>query len=296
MSSIPNFKLISFTTKDGLELFGGLVDARNDELSNKSRLAGRGAVAIIHVHGMTDHFFEGNTMSVVKKVAEELGYGFLSFNNRGAELITLINGSFYGTCMEKFEESTYDIEAAITFMKKQGYGKIILSGHSTGCQKTAYYQYKKKNKNVKAIVFLSPADDIGFQKKILGKKFTDSIQHAHKMIEEGLADYPVPESFMTPYFSARRYYNLYSGKTMEAHIFNYAEPLKVIKNLKNPFLAVFAEGEQYAAIPPKEMLKKIAKYAQNRKSKTALIPDGDHSFHGQGKRLAQELRKFLTSL
>lgn len=291
-------EIISFKTRDSLELFGGLQENKKSD------------TVIIHVHGMTDHFFEGNVMTVMSEVAKNLGFGFFSFNNRGAELLTLMNNDFYGTSHEKFEESIFDLDAAIHEMrsprsgKKRKYKKIILSGHSTGCQKIAYYLGKaSKSAVIQAAIFLAPADDINFQKKLLGnKKFNESVQHAKEMIRKGQGKFPVPEKYGSPMFSARRYHDLYSGKSAEGHIFNYAKSLEGEENLQHiakiqiPFLAVFGSDEQYAAIPPEKMLKKIAAVAQNPKSKTAIIPKADHSFHGQEFTLRKVVRKFLTTV
>ena len=278
------WEIISFKTEDGIELFGGLTGSKGSD------------TAIIYIHGMTDNFYEGEKVKALEKLAKKQKKGFLSFNNRGAGLITLIGNGFYGTCMEKFEECLYDIDAAIKFLKQKNYKKFILIGHSTGCQKITYYQSKRKRKDIKALILMAPADDIGFQKKILGKKYEESVKHAGKMIQKGYGDHPVPEKYKTPMFSAKRYYDLYSEKSIEAHIFNYAEPLNEVEKLTIPILAIFGAQEQYAAIPPKKMLEMIARHARNKKSKTVLIAEAEHSFHGKEKDLVQAVKFFLTTL
>lgn len=298
------FEIISFQTKDGLELFGGLQE------NTESPKGGKSDTVIIHIHGMTDHFFEGTVMTAMSETAKSLGVSFLSFNNRGAELVTLINNDFYGTSQEKFEDCIFDINAAISAMKKRGYKKIILSGHSTGCQKIAYYlnKYSKhsekptplsrvKNTLIRAAIFLAPCDDVNFQKKLLGnKKFNESVNYAKGMIEEDHGKFPVPEKYGSPMFSASRYHNFYREKSVEGRIFNYEENLEFVEKIQIPFLAVFCSDEQYAAISPEKMLEKIAKKAKNPKSKTAVLPKGDHSFHGQEFALGKVVKKFLTTL
>lgn len=291
-------EIVSFKTADGLELYGALQENKKSNTAVNDLQERH--TAIIHIHGMTDHFFESNTMTVMGKIAKDINAKFLTFNNRGAELVGTINHQFYGTALEKFEDCIYDIDAAISFMKKRGAKNIVLSGHSTGCQKIAYYYTKntskKDIKNIAALIFLAPADDINVQKKILGKKFGESIRIAKKMISLGSSDMPMPKKFGAPYFSARRYYNLYGGKSIEGHIFNYEENLEPVKKIKIPFLAIFGNEEQYATMDPKKMLQKIQAVAQNKKSQTALIKKADHGFHGQEKELSGEVKKFLTSL
>ena len=98
---------------------------------------------VIHIHGRSGGNFTEEYIKYLVEAYDELGYAFLTFNNRGAGFFTEFlkheNNqvvSFVGGCTnELFKESIYDIEGAINWAKEQGFNEIILSGHSYGCHK-----------------------------------------------------------------------------------------------------------------------------------------------------------------
>lgn len=274
-------ELIQFLTPDNLPLYGGLWLPKKK--TNK---------CVIYMHGMTDFFYEGELMQAVKNAALKNNHGFFSFNNRGAGIITLVKQKFLGTSFEKFENCLKDIDAALKEMKKRGFKNFILSGHSTGCQKITYFQSKKKRKDVKGLILLSPADDLNFHKKVMGKRFKFSIEFTKNLIKTKRGDELVPKNFHTPFFSSARYYNLFREDSIEGNIFNYSKGLPILKHINCPIFTIFGEEEQFAAIPPKQMLQKIEKSAISP-IKTALIKNADHSFHGEEQNVERNISHWL---
>lgn len=279
------WNIFSFQTSDGLELYGGLIKAKKPTKS-----------IVIHIHGMTDEFFDGKLVEAVAMSANAAGHDFFAFNNRGAGVISLNKKRFVGTSLEKFEDSKKDIFAALAALKKLGYRKYILSGHSTGCQKITYYVGLVKKIPITALILLSPADDLNFHKMVLEKNFTKCLKEAEKLTKKNRGDTILGKEFKTAMFSAQRFYHLLKENSVEGNIFNYEKPLTSVQKVSQPILAVFGEEEQYAAIKPEEMLEKLAASFKNKKSQTALVDKADHSFHGREKVVQSLLRKFLTSL
>lgn len=286
------WNIFSFKTSDGLELYGGLVEAAKTKKPTKSKQKS----IVVHIHGMTDEFFDGKVVETVAKAANAAGHDFFAFNNRGAALVTLIKRQFLGTSLERFEDCKKDINGALVALHALGYREFILSGHSTGCQKITYYTTTVKKFPIRALMLLSPADDLNFHKMVLGKNFSKLLKEAEKLTKKNKGDTILAKEFKTPMFSAQRFYHLLKENSIEGNIFNYAKPLTSTTKIPQPILAVFGEEEQYAAIPPDQMLKKIATTFVHKKSKTALVENGDHSFHGEEKALYAILRKFLTTL
>ncbi len=70
------WNLFSFETSDGLELYGGLVKAKKPTKS-----------VVVHIHGMTDQFFEGRLVEAVAAASLTSGHDFFAFNNRGAGVV-----------------------------------------------------------------------------------------------------------------------------------------------------------------------------------------------------------------
>lgn len=279
------WNIFSFKTVDGLKLSGGLIQAKKRTKS-----------VVVHVHGMGDFFCGGELVEAVAKAANAAGHDMFAFNNRGAGLITRIGKGFFGTSLEKFEDCKKDISAALSELKKRGYKKFILSGHSTGCQKITYYAATVKKFPIDSTVLLSPADDLAVQKNLLGKKFAKCLNEAEKLCKKNQGNTILPLEFKTTMWSAQRFYHLFKPKSIEGNIFNYAKPITATSKIHCPILAVFGEQEQYAVMPPDEMLQKISATFVNKKSKTILIPNADHSYHGEENALYRELKKFFTSL
>lgn len=278
------WNIFSIKTADGLKLYGGLIQGKKRTKS-----------VVVHVHGMGDFFCGGLLVEAVAKAANDAGHDMFAFNNRGAGLITRIGKGFFGTSLEKFEDCKKDISAALSELKRRGYNKFILSGHSTGCQKIVYYAANVKKFPIDSLILLSPADDLAIQKNLLGKKFQKCLNDSEKLCKKNKGDMILPREFKTTMWSAQRFYHLFKPKSIEGNIFNYAKPITMTGKIHQPIMAVFGEQEQYAVLPPQEMLQKISKTFIHKKSKTILIPNADHSYHGEEKILYRELKKFFTS-
>lgn len=302
------WNILPFETRDGLTLYGGLIKAKKPPSSKK-----RTSTVVLHIHGMTDYFYEGKLVEAVARAAAATGNDFFACNNRGMGIISLINGRFFGTSHERFEDCIYDIDAAITALQKHGYKHIILTGHSTGCQKIIYWTHhirkngtQKNNirKNIQALVLLSPADDYGYMKKMCGKKFDALRREVAAMMKQNRANEILSDRFKTPKFSVQRFHHLYKEDSIEGNIFCYDKPLTMLSAIMRvqptrrqptlPLLAVFGSDEQFTAIPPAQMLAQIKKAAPA--AHTKLIPDADHSFHGKENHLYRALKNFFTTL
>src|SRR3989344_9460233 len=174
-------QLISFEALDKLQLEGILCK------SPKTK------TCVVHVHGMIDNCTGLGLVDNLMSAAIKNNFSFFTFNNRGMGTITVFQRlkehliyRTIGTSFENFKDSIFDIHAAIKMLQTYGYKNFILSGHSTGCQKIAYYQSRKQSKAVKGLILLAPADDLNCQKKELGKrKFNETLKIARDLVMKG---------------------------------------------------------------------------------------------------------------
>jgi pimeloyl-ACP methyl ester carboxylesterase len=266
---------VRITTKDNLELHGILFEP-NKKIDK----------ALIHIHGWSGNFYENKFIDFIAKEAVDKGFAFLTFNNRGVGFVTdlirrkksKVEYVKIGGSWEKFENCILDIKAAVDFLDKKGYKKIILEGHSLGCQKITYYKYKTEDKRVKALVELAPVDDVGFVKRLHGKKYENSLRIAKEMVKKGLGNKPVPKWMLfTPLLSARRYLDIADSNTMQGRLFDYSGNLKEIKNVNCPVLAIFGSKDDYEI----EAGKKLEILKNNVKNcDTKLIKNANHGFVG----------------
>ncbi|MEK6963644.1 MAG: DUF1749 domain-containing protein [Nanoarchaeota archaeon] len=86
---------------------------------------------------------------------------------------------------ERFEESVYDIDLWIKEARKLGYKKIILMGHSLGCNKVIHYYTKSKHPLLAGIIFASPPDLLALAKlKRYQPNYEEMIQEAKENLKK----------------------------------------------------------------------------------------------------------------
>jgi len=229
--------------------------------------AKKNAPLLVFVHGMGSNFYRSAMKKAFLEAAPPLGLGILSFNNRGAD---------QGTEDEKFQTCLADLDAAAEFARRQGIEKTIFMGHSTGCQKVVFWQARRKHPAVAGLVLLAPADDQAVLQRDLGKRFEKKVEWARKKVAEGKGDAQV--SGLYERVTAARFLSLTDTRHAEASVFRYAGKLTQFQRIKCPILAVFGEEEEFAAIPPAEMLDILHRKTRSRDFMEWLISDTGHSF------------------
>ncbi len=281
-------EIVKFLTEDNIELQGFFVNSQSK-------------LGLLHIPGIAGNFYENSFLDAVGDFAAEMCITFLSMNTRGHDYIndlvkidgvklkTMNNGG----ALEKFEDCVLDIKAGIGFLKKKGCKKIILQGHSSGCQKIAYYQLKTNDKFVSGLILLAPADDMTLVKKILGREYRKTIKIIEKMIKNDKADDFMPKWTVTlPIISAGRVWSLCNPSSIEARLFNYSGKMKEIASINVPVLAVFGNKDVYLTMPAEETLRILKTKAQ--KCDTAVIKDAPHNFRGYEKELVKVLDKWIA--
>ena len=144
-------------TEDDLMLQGTYFD------SNKKD------VCILFIHGQAQSIVGNEFAYKWGKYFSSNGISFLYGHNRGYDFINCMfdkNGNFVynGATFELFEDSLKDIQAWVNKIKELGYQKIVLFGHSFGCNKVLYYLSKYQN-DIDGVIFASAPDMVGITKK-----------------------------------------------------------------------------------------------------------------------------------
>jgi pimeloyl-ACP methyl ester carboxylesterase len=288
-------ELVSFPTKDGLMLHGFLVRPKR-----------RSAKALIHVHGLQGKFYGSSFADALSKEAAEKGINFLSIELRGSYTIVGFRKRkgrkkvwvSAGGGFERFEDSVYDIAAAIRFLRRQGVREIYLEGHSTGCQKITYYQYKKKDRSVKALALSAPADDYNIEKKAFGKDFGGVVARAKVLCKKD-RDIPLPKNriIKNGEFSVGRFLSFADTKFVEARLFNYdSDKLREFGSIRQPVLAIFGSREEHRLKPVREYMRILERDTGSKRFDHLIIKGGDHGFSGHEKETAKAIIKWLGSL
>lgn len=168
-------------------------------------------ICVVFIHGMCQTIIDNYFATVWGNILIENNIGFLYAHNRGHSIendILRKNGSYIrcGCMYEIFEDSMLDIDLAIEKAKDLGYKRIILAGHSYGCNKLIYYYYKRRP-SIISLILASAPDMVGLQ-FFRQKDYKELIKEAKDNIDKGdsaklLSN--LVEDYM--YMSSGTYYN-----------------------------------------------------------------------------------------
>ncbi len=195
-------------TKDGLWLDGLFFEPKRK--TNR---------AVIWLHGISGNFYGGGKrIKTLAEVCTENNFAFISFNTRGAGVMSRYNKKkgkkTIGGGLEKFTESVWDIEAMRRFLQRRGIKKIFLIGHSTGANKSLYYMYKKRDRRITGLGLVGPMNDYAGKKQELGRRYV-SIINKVKFFAKKEPDKLLPYSLSPIPTTAARYLSLYTQSTAE---------------------------------------------------------------------------------
>ena len=171
-------------------------------------------ICVIFIHGMCQTILDNYFATVCGNLLSKNNIGFIYEHNRGHSLendILMKDGTYKrcGCMYEIFEDSILDIDLAITKAKELGYKRIVLMGHSYGCNKVIYYYYKK-HPDILGMVLASAPDVIG-QHLLYQKDYKKLIEEAKENVLNDNGDKllsNIIEDYM--YMSSQTYYNWFS--------------------------------------------------------------------------------------
>ena len=175
-------------------------------------------ICVICIHGMCGTIIDNYFATVWGKMLSKEGIGFIYEHNRGHSIendIRRKDGTYkrQGCMYEIFEDCIYDIDLAIEVAKSRGYKRIILLGHSYGCNKIIYYYYKKKP-DILGIILASAPDMVGSHKAIQKDEIEELLKEAKSNIDNNEPTkllHKMIEDYM--YMSSQTYYNWYNNNS-----------------------------------------------------------------------------------
>ena len=290
MISTPKY----FKAEDGLELFGIL--NLPDNYSTEE--------IIISVHGQASKCTNGREREFSKTFAES-GIPYFCFNNRGSEIYTRLKRkvggrkkSFkYGAMFEKISEAPLDILGAIKFLKKFGFKKFYLLGHSLGCTKILYFynQLVKLNspllKQIKAVILLSPVDIQGYYYAKNPKQAKKSFSLAKKFIKEGKEEELVDSD--SGFKIAAKSFVQYFEQEFNVISYNKESNFKYFNQIACPLFIKFGSVNEMIVDSPEKTVELIKEKVANKNLDVGFILGADHSYSEKEKVLAKQILKFI---
>jgi pimeloyl-ACP methyl ester carboxylesterase len=248
----------------------------------------RAKILFIFVHGLS-----GSLLSRIELAFElaKSGAAVLTFNNRGYGIINHFNrinrqgrrAEIIGQAHEVFTDCVDDLEGAVRFGVKAGYKKIILVGHSTGCNKIAYYLAKKSPAVVKGAVFLGPMSDYASVHQIAPEVVCRrAVAHARRLVAVGRPHELLPASLWPDVIDAQRFLSLYIPESLE-EIFSYAVVGKkpaILRQVRKPLLVILAENDEFRDRPTVEIVRWFKGASSGRLMSVKIIKNSLHHFQG----------------
>lgn len=276
-------KLIYIWTKDDLRLQGV------HYLPSKTT-----DVCVLVVHGMSGNILENYWAHVLGEKLSENGTGCLFGHNRGYNHINDIatkelseNGGYstrrFGATYERFEECLFDIEAWVSECRKLGYKKLVLLGHSLGCNKTIYYLSKKKSEDVVGVVLASPPDMVAmFEKKEYQPDHKELLKEARENVKKGYPRKWVSNLIWDWYHLSSQTYaeQSVSGKSGDnLPVMRNPEKFEQLASISVPILGIMGENDDIAVKTLKEDLDLISSKAIGAPSFTMKFVKGaNHTY------------------
>lgn len=257
----------------------------------------------IFLHGLNSNLFSQATVAEI--LSTESDASCLLFNNRGNGYISPIRKFVgkkqkkvaIGTAHEVFTDSRDDIAGAVAFAKSRGAKRIILVGHSTGCQKAVWYLAGKPAHEVTGAVLLAPLSDYSAVDSMFGTRYAAIRRIAEKLVRSGKPATLLPSEFSPIPCDAQRWLSLYTPESKE-EIFTYASgrtPATLHKTTV-PLLALFASEDEYADRPAKELAAWFASARPKQPIDARVVKAPNHGFSGQAKALAGVIRDWSSAI
>ncbi len=256
----------------------------------------------IYLHGLSGSMFGGRQKLFRNLISKQ--DAVLMFNNRGSHIVSGFQAGkdgyrLFGAGLEVFTDCVLDIDGAIAYAKKYKPKEIILVGHSTGCQKSVYWAYKKKNHgSVKSLILLAPMSDYAGTPKRLGiTTYNSLLKEARMLVKKGKGSQLLSNlSTAVGIVSAQRFISLYTPESTE-EIFSYANPekkAKILSKVKLPMHIVFAEKDKWMDRPLSKILEWFEVNVTSQETLFSVIKGADHGFHGKDKEVVSHIKKFLN--
>jgi acetyl esterase/lipase len=275
------------TTRDGVVLDGIVAEPRRS----------RGA-ALIWVHGLGSVFSSGQPL--IRELATRLtaaGIGYFKFNNRGHDVVARHGRLVAGAAFERFAACVHDIRAVVSLVRRRGYSRIILAGHSTGANKVLHYAARARDRRISAIALLGPVSDVSAEaKRISARELRRRVAAAERIVRRD------PEALVPRhwgFWSARRYLSLYRPGGDE-DVFPYYRPgarWTALRAVRLPVAAIVGSRDEYLDRPAPELIDAFCRNASRARSFTgAVVRGAGHGFQGRERELADLIVGWMRAL
>ncbi|HEX7707273.1 MAG TPA: alpha/beta fold hydrolase [Thermoanaerobaculia bacterium] len=309
----PVCRVVRFGATDGIELAGLLYEPERQTDHAAMFLHGTGGASV----------FEARRTNLLAAELLAGGIAFFPFNNRGAHLLRRLRFTEShvraeerrgqkpaprqgGMAHEVIRECVHDIDGAMRELRRRGYRRIDLIGHSTGANKIAVYDHYKPRNQAGRYVLLAGGDDTGLLYSQLGaRRFSSALLRARTMIRARRGDELVPRSLSSLPMSWRSFYDM-ANPDGDYNVFPFLEAMqslqlsrrprfRFLRAMRKPVLLLYGENDEYCH---GDVSRSVAALAEAVGAKTnveiAIMSAADHGFSGRERDLGRLLVSWLS--
>jgi pimeloyl-ACP methyl ester carboxylesterase len=293
-------EIIRDYTDDGLNLMGVHWKVENSD------------TCIVCIHGMAGNIITDYFAQVLGENLSREGYGFLYGHNRGSGHISDIHTREYsedggnktkriGVTFERFGECVYDIKLWIKKAKELGYSKIILMGHSLGCNKAIHYLSNDMQTDIQGLILASPPDMVGLAKlEKYQPNYKELLQEAKQNIREGN-----PEKILSSliwdwyYISSQTFLDLFEDGSPADNLplLRNPEAFEALSKIQVPIFAFMGQNDDIEIRTLEEDLELIKQKATSSTSFTTNILEGaNHTYRNKEQELSLMILEWLKKI
>jgi dipeptidyl aminopeptidase/acylaminoacyl peptidase len=276
-------RLVTLIAADG-QVHDGLFEIDVRAARARSRATGR-RTAVVHVHGIMGNFLVG-TLRFYPAPLARAGFPVLVLETRMANV-----GQLFGQAI--FEDAIRDVDAAVVWLRDQGFDTIVLSGYSSGATLATRYAATHHVPDLRALVCLGNPWGLPQAMRERADRFgaTPGYEELAGIVEEAIGDDPDAPDRDRLFLVERS-----RGPTRtppDSEVYTYrtwwhsrgpaavpAMAHRQIGQVWAPILLVQGTADDVVAYEEAERLAEVARAAGNRDVTVAAIEGVGHSFLG----------------
>ncbi len=228
--------------------------------------------------------------------------GLAVFNTRGHDTVTRLDRAgrskkHAGAAFERFAECVHDIRAVVDLLRREGFRRIILVGHSTGANKAVYYLHKTGDRRVEGVGLLGSVSDVIGEQCARGRAYAPLLRAAARQVAQGRGDALFVPGKIGALWSAQRYLSLFRSGSAE-DVFPYGNPQgswRALESVRVPILAMLGENDEYLDRPAADVLRALHDHATRApRFRGIVIRNASHSFRGHEQEMAEAIREWIV--
>jgi pimeloyl-ACP methyl ester carboxylesterase len=283
-------EFLSFRACDGFAVRGHMVTADG---------AGRDAPVLLQIHGSLGHFLAHGTPRLLPRALQAHGIHSLSVNTRLASTGQMTSAGI-------FDDTRWDLDAAVAVLTAQGFRNIFVLGYSLGAAMVVYWAAGDVHPDVRALVLEGVGHCIpdSHRRKANAWGSTPSYDDLYARARAVLGDDPYrsPNDRTVVIYRSRGP----SRAPEHSEIFTYrtwwhmvgpearaAMAHRHIGSIRLPILMMRGEHDALVEAWEPQALARLARQAGNASVRVTEIPGAGHDCMENADRMLQEIGDWL---